>query len=88
MKYEIFLAKEAKKDIAQLRFSEPQAYKKFEAFLAELREHPETGTGHPKRLDENRWSRRITQKHLLVYEIEKEEVVVSIYSAYGHYEDK
>jgi toxin YoeB len=88
MRYEFFFAEEAKKDIAKLRFSEPQAYRKLEALLSELREHPEAGTGHPERLDENRWSRRITQKHRLVYGIKKDDAIVTIYSAYGHYEDK
>ena len=34
------------------------------------------------------WSRRISQKHRLVYEIEETIVKVDVLSAYGHYEDK
>ncbi|MDR1024009.1 MAG: type II toxin-antitoxin system YoeB family toxin [Prevotellaceae bacterium] len=82
------LLRDAEKGIDKLRFSEPQAYKKLEVLVLELEEHPEIGTGHPERLDENRWLRRITQKHRLVYRIKKDEAIVSIHSAYGHYEDK
>ncbi|MBQ6652746.1 MAG: Txe/YoeB family addiction module toxin, partial [Prevotella sp.] len=49
------------------------------------------GTGHPEQLKgepHGRWSRRITQKHRLVYEIRDTEVIVIVLTAYGHYEDK
>ena len=42
--------------------------------LTELQEHPRTGTGKPDPLSGGRagqWSRRISQKHRLVYEIEE-----------------
>jgi toxin YoeB len=88
MKYDVYIAKEANKDIAKLRFSEPKAHKKLMELVAELHEHPEMGTGHPKHFDENRWSRRITQKHHLVYRIKEDEQTVIVLSAYGHYDDK
>lgn len=34
------------------------------------------------------WSRRITQKHRLIYEIIETVVHVDVLSAYGHYDDK
>jgi toxin YoeB len=37
---------------------------------------------------EGRWSRRISQKHRLVYRIFDTEVLVLVLSAYGHYDDK
>jgi toxin YoeB len=54
-------------------------------------QHPTTGTGHPEPLKgkpEGRWSRRITDKHRLVYRIYEDTVVVLVLSAYGHYGDK
>ena len=54
-------------------------------------DHPRTGTGKPEPLSGDRtgqWSRRITQKHRLIYEIFDTEVHVDVISAYGHYEDK
>ena len=53
--------------------------------------HPKTGTGHPKQLKgghNNQWSRRISQKHRLIYEIRDTEVIVIVISAYGYYSDK
>ena len=34
------------------------------------------------------WSRRISKKHRLVYEIHDTEVVVLVLTAYGHYDDR
>lgn len=49
------------------------------------------GTGHPKPLGSNRvgeWSRKITDKHRLIYTIDNEQIIVLVISAYGHYDDK
>lgn len=54
-------------------------------------EHPHTGTGHPEQLSgdlSGKWSRRITKRHRLIYEIHDNEVVVIVISSYGHYSDK
>ena len=59
--------------------------------IQEIQEHPTTGTGKPEPLKGNRlgqWSRRISQKHRLIYEIREEIVTVLILSSYGHYDDK
>jgi len=91
MIYDITFSMEAEADIKVLKRSEPQAYKKLLKLLVELQEHPTTGTGHPKPLSRNRsgqWSRRISDKHRLIYEIEEEKIKVLILSAFGHYDDK
>ena len=65
--------------------------KKVEKLLKELRQHPMTGTGHPeplKGMSASVWSRRISNKHRLVYEIIDSCVKVIILTAYGHYADK
>lgn len=88
MKYEVFFTKEAEKDINRLRESEPAAFKKLVKLVAELYDHPMTGTGKPEMLKGNRigqWSRRITKKHRLVYEINGDKIYVYVLSAYGHY---
>ena len=77
--------------IVKTEKSEPAAFKKAGKLLTELQEHPKTGTGKPEPLSGDRagqWSRRISQKHRLVYEIEGTIVKVDVLSAYGHYEDK
>lgn len=89
--YDIILSEKAIRDILRLRKSEPTAYKKVGKLIEELKIHPTTGTGHPEQLKGNRsgqWSRTITKKHRLIYEIKEREVHVDILSAYGHYDDK
>ena len=89
MKYKIEYLPEVKEDIEKLKkIGNKSILKKLDNLLEELRNHPKTGTGHPEQLKglPGRWSRRITQKHRLVYRIEDEIVVVLVISAFGHYE--
>ena len=91
MIYELVFSKVADADLRLLKRNEPQAYKKAVKLLEELQEHPQIGTGKPEQLKGDRagqWSRRITDRHRLVYEIEEEQVMVLILSSYGHYDDK
>lgn len=91
MPYRVITATQADEDLARLAVHEPKAFLKAQTFIEELREHPRTGTGHPeplKGLPEGRWSRRISQKHRMVYRIFETEVLVLVISAYGHYNDK
>ena len=91
MMYDIIFSPDATQDLIRLQRSEPSAYKKVNKFIEELKLHPKTGTGHPEPLKgepENRWSRKITKKHRLVYRIFETEVYVDVLSAYGHYDDK
>ena len=81
----------ALEDMRKLKRSEPRAFDKLRTLLIELMQHPHTGTGKPERLSGSRlgqWSRRITQKHRLVYTIEDYRVTVIVLSTYGHYDDK
>ncbi|MBQ4397983.1 MAG: Txe/YoeB family addiction module toxin [Bacteroidales bacterium] len=89
--YDVRYQKEALDDLAKLKRQEPTAFRKAVKLIDELYEHPKTGTGKPEPLSGDRvgqWSRRITKKHRLVYEIRDMEVIVIVISAYGHYEDK
>lgn len=64
---------------------------KINSLIDELREHPTSGTGNPEALKgdkKGQWSRRITQKHRLIYEIHEEIITVIILEAFGHYGDK
>lgn len=73
------------------RAGDKSILKKLDKLLEELIEHPRSGTGHPEQLkgypNKERWSRHITKKHRLVYDIEEEVIVVLIISVYGHYDD-
>ncbi len=91
MKFEIRYLKKAIRDTQKLRRTDPQAYQKLQQLISELEEHPRTGTGQPELLRGNRrgqWSRRISQRHRLVYTIHDDVVVVLVLAAYGHYGDK
>lgn len=91
MIYKISISPEAEKDIVILAKSEPKSFIKVQKLIDELREHPTTGTGHPEPLKghpEGRWSRRITKKHRLVYQIFETEILVLVLSAWGHYDNK
>jgi len=91
MIYTLDFIDSAKREIALLRKSDSNSYKKLEKLLEELVEHPTTGTGKPEPLKGDRsgqWSRRISKKHRLIYEIREEIVTVLILSSYGHYDDK
>ena len=91
MIYNIEFKEQANIDLVTLAKNEPKAFLKAIALIEELKLHPRTGTGKPKQLSGDRagqWSRRITQKHRLIYEIHDTEVVVLVLTAYGHYDDK
>ncbi|MGL4907816.1 MAG: Txe/YoeB family addiction module toxin [Bacteroidales bacterium] len=89
--FELKLSEIALKGALKLKKSEPAAYKKLNALLEELKEHPFAGTGHPEQLkgmSTSTWSRRISSKHRLVYTVLDEEITVFVMSALGHYDDK
>ena len=92
--YKLDYTDEAMLDMQRLKRDEPKAFQKLGKLLGELMEHPRTGTGKPEQLKGDRadragqWSRHITRKHRLVYEIHDAEVVVLVLTAYGHYDDK
>lgn len=89
--YNVIVKEKAQLDLKKLFRSEPNAYRKALRLIGELYDYPRTGTGKPEPLSGDRagqWSRRITQRHRLVYEIHDTEVVVLVLTAYGHYEDK
>ena len=89
--YQIDFTEKAKDDLAKLKKNEPGSFRKVSKLLAEIGEHPETGTGQPEPLKHTLsgcWSRRITGKHRIIYRIMEEVVIVVILSSYGHYVDK
>lgn len=93
MKYEVFLSTEV---IRQMAFHNKSGnlklVKKMSALLQELSEHPRMGTGQPERLKHTSgielWSRRLSDKHRLVYQISDTQIRVDVVSALGHYDDK
>ena len=91
MNYTIQFSKDADKIIAKYKKSNPIAYKKIVGFIPELAEHPREGTGHPKPLvagNSITYSRHISKKDRIIYDIYDDIVVVLIVSIEGHYDDK
>jgi len=90
IRYSVVIKELAQEDLRKLRLSEPKVYQKALSLISELYEHPRTGTGKPEQLKGggDLWSRRISKKHRLVYEIIETVVHVDVLTAYGHYGDK
>jgi len=92
MNYKLRFTTNAIKDIQLHKKSgDKKLLQKIEVLLEELRVHPRSGTGQPEQLKHELrglFSRRINQKHRLVYEIKDEIITVIILNAYSHYGDK
>ena len=91
MNYIVRYTDDANESLSKFKKSNPIAYKKIIKLVQELHEHPREGTGHPEPLakgNQTTYSRRITKKDRLVYDIYDDIVVVLILSVEGHYEDK
>ncbi|NDV59388.1 Txe/YoeB family addiction module toxin [Bacteroides sp. 519] len=92
MDFEIVYSEQFQEDIeAHKKAGQKAILKKIGTLIDELRKHPYIGTGNPEALKGNRkgqWSRRITQKHRLIYEVSEQHVLVILLAAYGHYDDK
>ena len=88
--YDLDFTEQSQKEIAKLRKSDAQGYKKLKALLVELSEHPYTGTGHPHQLRyaNGVWSRKIDKKNRLRYLVKNTTIVVLVLSVVGHYDDK
>jgi len=89
MSYTLEFSEIAMADIEKHKKSgDKVALKKIERLLNELMENPTTGIGQPERLKHHLtglYSRRINQKHRLVYSINEEIVTVLVLSAWAHY---
>ncbi|MDR1813711.1 MAG: Txe/YoeB family addiction module toxin [Tannerella sp.] len=92
MTYTVLLEETVKADILKHKMSgEIKLLKKIHTLLEELKTHPTTGTGKPKQLKHYHtptWSRRISDKHRMIYQIHEHTVTVIVLSAWGHYSDK
>lgn len=88
MPYHLDFSDQANKDIIfHKKSGNKTLLKKLFELLEELTEHPTSGSGKPEQLKHNLagyWSRRINQKHRLIYKILND--TVQIYSAKGHYQ--
>lgn len=88
--YTVILTDQATEGAKLLRKSNAIAFKKLSNLINELKEHPYTGTGHPEHLKHipGMWSRHIDKKNRMIYTVIDEEVIVTVLSVLGHYDDK
>ena len=90
--YKIEYLKEAKEDLLKLKLSgEKQILKRIRLFIEEMKIHPKRGKGKPKKVPFRGlklWSRRITDKHRIIYDIKDNIVTVTVIKIGGHYDDK
>lgn len=89
--YRVKLSDKALEDASKLMNHELQAYKKWRKLMIELEIHSTTGTGRPERLKGDKsglWSRRITDRHRLIYSIHDDVLTVYVLSSARHYDDK
>ncbi|MDU1892215.1 MAG: Txe/YoeB family addiction module toxin [Dysgonomonas sp.] len=90
--YTLVFTKNALEDIeAHKKAEKKPILRKIAKLLEELTEHPQTGTGKPGLLKYDLaecWSRRINDKHRLIYSIKDESIeVISAFTS-GDYNDK
>ena len=91
MSYNIKFSDDAEKVVQKYKKSNPIAYKKLSRLLNEIAIHPRIGTGHPESLikgNDIRYSRHISAKDRIIYDVYDDIVLVFIVSVKGHYSDK
>ena len=77
--------------LAMWKRSNPRLYKKAAGLLLDIAEHPHTGIGHPEPLVEGfdvTYSRRISAKDRIIYNIYDDQVRVLVIQVGEHYGDK
>ena len=91
MKYSIQLSSGFEKDISKLKAENIKLLAKVWELIFDIDKSPFTGKGKPEALKGNLsgwWSRRINQKHRLIYRIDETLKEIELISCYGHYGDK
>jgi toxin YoeB len=78
--------KNAQEDLQYFLKTDKKILKRIKELFEDIETNPFSGKGKPEALKYNlsgKWSRRITQEHRLVYEVNKNTVIV--YSCRYHY---
>lgn len=91
MTYKVVFSIGAEKKLVAIKRSNPQMWRKLQKILEELMDHPRSGTGHPEPLKGGgsvTYSRRLSSKDRIVYDIYDETIVVLVVAIGGHYSDK
>lgn len=89
MTYSFVFGDDFTKKLADLKKEDGKIGTRILEILVSISQTPFEGIGKPEPLKGNlrgTWSRRITDKHRLIYEVDKD--IVFLISCYGHYGDK
>lgn len=79
------------KVMAKWKKSNPNLFKKLGKILEAIQKDPRSGIGHPEPLVGGNgitYSRRITGRDRIIYDIYDEEIHVLVIELEGHYDDK
>jgi toxin YoeB len=90
MNFKLILLPDAEQDLdAHINAGNKTLLKKMYRMFEELKTHPSIGTGKPEYLKHlSLWSRRIDDRHRMLYKIDGHKVTVFVLSLWGHYDDK
>jgi len=85
--YALILHPPIEKDTQKLKKEDKRLLAKVWELIIDISKHPFEGIGKPEPLKGNfsgYWSRRINEKHRLVYKVDEQTIL--IVACYGHYE--
>lgn len=91
MRYDVEYLKAAKKTLAKWKKSNSRLFNKAVSLLDDIMDHPRTGLGHPEPLVKGNnitYSRHITAKDRIIYNIYDDRIVVVVIQMEEHYTDK
>lgn len=90
MKYKFEFDPQFKEDEKKLRKENAKLAHKLWEIVFDIDNDPFDGIGKPEALKHvpGLWSRRIDQKHRLIYRVEKGTATVHLLACYGHYGDR
>ena len=80
---------DVRKDVALLKKEDKLLLVKLMDLLMDILQNPYQGIGHPEPLKGNLtgfWSRQISKKHRVIYQVDEE--VVLVVGCYGHYGER
>ena len=87
----ITFSPEAQEDYEYWKENNPLVVKRIKRLLKDMSEHPYTGIGKPEKLKyelTGKWSRRINEKHRIVYVVREIENDIYILALRYHYTKK
>ena len=88
---EITFSPEAQEDYEYWKENNPHIVERIKQLLNDMSKHPYTGIGKPEKLKyelSGKWSRRINEKHRMVYVVNESENDIYVLALRYHYNKK